>query len=88
MRYIWPGQYIQEETYKDGKNHGFSISIQADFFSVSFYKEGKELASFAFNSEFIETTSDGNRKQLLQAIQPTDLKSDIKPTVGRKKNAD
>ena len=88
MRYIWPGQYIQEETYKDGKNHGFSISIQADFFCVSFYKEGKELASLAFNSEFTETTSDGNRKLLLQAIQPSDFKSDIKPTVGRKKNSD
>lgn len=88
MRYIWPGQYLQEETYKLGKQHGFSISIQADFFYVAFFREGKELASFAFNDEFIETGADGERKLLLQAFQPNDFKREVKPTTNGKKKSD
>ena len=44
-----PNQSISERTYRNGKIHGLNRMVSANSVKVSLYKEGVELAYFAFD---------------------------------------
>ena len=43
---------VIDATYKDGASHGLSVFVRVNGTTVSLFKNGKEVSSFAFDTEF------------------------------------